>query len=71
MIEGSVLHGTVSSAAVIILLLVGWAWVKRGDDCWNHCAWKSKQCSSDHITVSCLGGCEEGRCLRKTLCNEQ
>ena len=32
MIGGSIVHGTVSSAAVIIILLVGWVGVKRGGD---------------------------------------
>ena len=60
MIEGSSVHATVTSVAVIILLLVGWAGAKKGDDWWKHCAWNSKQCSSDHITVSWRVGGEEG-----------
>ena len=56
MIGGSIVHGTVSSAAVIIILLVGWVGVKRGGDWGKHCAWNSKQYSSGNITVSLLGG---------------
>ena len=53
---GNILHGTVSSAAVFILLLVGGLEVKSGVYRGKHCSWNSKQYNSDHITVSCLGG---------------
>jgi len=50
---GSTVHGTVSSAGVIRLLLVDWPEVKRRDDRGEkHCAWNSKPCNSDHIAVS-------------------
>jgi len=50
---GNTVHGTVSSAAVIILLFVDWPKVKRrADRGEKHCGWNSKPCSSDEITVS-------------------
>ena len=50
------LHETESSTSLATLLLVGGGLVKRGGDRGEACAWNSKQCSSDHITVTWWGG---------------
>ena len=68
---GNILHGTVSSAVVIILLLVSWAGVKSEGDREKHCTWKSKEFSSDHIYVIRWFGVKTNVDRREAFCMEQ